>query len=129
MRAREFITEQTGRAILPDESRDPIHDTYILPGIRNNDAYQTLRLSVAIARARADAGGYGQELPAWHTQTAFGQNAVVMGFNDTVDDVIDRALAMTDTPGGKIAVSSPKSDEPKFVSTKSPIKGFQGYPR
>jgi hypothetical protein len=127
MRAREFITEQRGT--LPPEERDPMHNTYILPGIRNNDAYHTLRFGVAIARARADVGGYGADLPPWNAQPAFGQNAVVMGFNDTVDDVIDLALKMTDTPGGKVAASSEHSTEPLNVNKVSPVKGFKGYPR
>ena len=127
MRASEFITEQRGA--LPPEELDPMHNTYILPGIRNNDAYHTLRFGVAMARARADVGGYGAELPPWKSEAAFGQNAVVMGFNDTVDDVIDLALKMTDTPGGKIAASSEHSIEPPSVNKTSPVTGFKGYPR
>ena len=55
MRAREFIVEQ--RAKLDPDIAAPMHDTYIIPGIRNNDAYHTMRLGTAIARARADAAG------------------------------------------------------------------------
>lgn len=127
MRAREFVTEQ--RAQLPPEERDPIHNTYMLPGIRNNDAYKTMRLSVAIARARADVAGYGADMPKWKSQSAFGQNAVIMGFNDSVDDVIDAALRMTDTAGGKVAVSSEHSKEPPLVNKQSPVRAFRGYRR
>ena len=127
MRAREFISEQ--RANLPPEERDPMHNTYMLPGIRNNDAYKTMRLSVAIARARADVAGYGADMPEWRSESAFGQNAVIMGFNDSVDDVIDAALKMTDTPGGKVAVSSQHSEEPPLTNKQSPVKPFQGYAR
>lgn len=127
MRAREFIVEQ--RADLPPEARDPMHDTYILPGIRNNDAYQTMRLSVALARARADVAGYGADMPAWQAQGAFGQNAIVMGFNDSVDDVIDLAMKMIDVPGGKTPISSKQSREPNNVNKKSPVIGFKGYAR
>ena len=64
------------------------------PGIRNNDAYQTMRFSVAIARARAEVGGYEPDLPDFTSVSAVGRNAMVIGFNDGVDDVIDRALKL-----------------------------------
>jgi hypothetical protein len=31
--------------------------------------------------------------------------------------------------GGKVAISSPKSEEPKSVKKSSPIQAFKGYPR
>ena len=127
MRAREFIVEQ--RAKLDPDIAAPMHDTYIIPGIRNNDAYHTMRLGTAIARARADVAGVTKDFPEFTAQQAFGQNAVVIGFNDTVDDVIDRALAMTDTPGGKCLVGSKESNEPDLVNQQSVTKPFAGYPR
>jgi hypothetical protein len=89
MRAKEFITEDQGK--LSSGQADPLQHTYIIPGIRNNDAYHTYRLSVAIARARADLGGAGEDMPDFHSVSAFGQNAVVAGFNDNVEAVIDKA--------------------------------------
>ena len=68
-------------------------------------------------------------MPEWRSESAFGQNAVIMGFNDSVDDVIDAALKMTDTPGGKVAVSSKHSEEPPLTNKQSPVKPFQGYAR
>lgn len=127
MRAREFISES--RAKLPDEASYPMHDTFMLPGVRNNDSYLSYRLGVAMARARAELGGADKDLPPWASESAMGMYAVVAGFNDNVDPVIDRALAMTDTPGGKQAVSSIPSEEPPGVGKHSPIKPFKGYPR
>jgi hypothetical protein len=46
-----------------------------------------------------------------------------------VDQLIDAALQMTNTPGGKRLVSSGPSEEPAFVDTQSPVKAFKGYPR
>ena len=125
MRAREFVTE-TRATLTPDEA-GPMRQTYILPGIRNNDAYHTYRLSMAMARARADVGGVTDDFPPFPEQSAFGQNAVVSGFDDTVIPVLDRALKLTGTPGGKVMVSTPKSEEPPGIDTQSPIRGFQGY--
>ena len=127
MRAREFVSES--RAKLPVEAADPMHDVYMLPGLRNNDSYRAYRFGVAIARARADLGGAGKDLPAWNTESAMGKYAIIAGFNETVDPVIDAALAMSDIEGGKIAVSTNDSQEPASVDTVSPIKPFKGYPR
>ena len=127
MRAREFIMEQMGR--LPDTAGEPLQHTYYIPGIKNNDAYHTYRLSVAIARARANEGGYGDDMPEFTSVSAFGQNAVVAGFNDGVEAVLDQALKLTDTPGGKKLVGSKESNEPSLVNQQSIVKPFKGYPR
>jgi hypothetical protein len=65
--------------------------------------------------------------PEWSAETAFGEHAIVAGFNNGVSKIIDAALAMTNTPGGKQLVSTPDSDEPGFVDTQSPIKAFKGF--
>lgn len=127
MRAREFVVEQ--RAVLDPSAAGPLQHTYIIPGIRNNDAYHTMRLGVAMARARAELGGAGDDLPPWSSESAFGQNAIVAGFNDSVEEVLNRALELTDTKGGKILVSDASSTEPKTTEHNSPVKPFAGYPR
>jgi hypothetical protein len=127
MRAKEFVVEN--RAHLPVEAAGPMHDTYMLPGLRNNDAYRSYRFGVAMARARADLGGPGKDLPAWNAESALGMYGIVSGFDETVDPVIDLALKMTDIPGGKKPVSSDASEEPNYVDSVSPVKPFQGYPR
>lgn len=124
MRAREFVVEQ--RAKLDPGQSYPLQHTYILPGIRNNDAYHTMRLGVAIARARAEVGG-ADNLADWDDQSAFGQNAIVAGFNDSVEEVIDRALKLTGTPGGKQLIGTVTSQEPPSDNTVSPVRGFGGY--
>ena len=130
MRAREFITEQQH---LPPEISEPLQYTYVLPGLSASDPYRTYRFGVAMARARSDMGQDAQQaekfMPAWETETAFGEHGVISGFDANVDPVIDMALKMTNTPGGKKLVSSAPSQEPKSVDTVSPIKPFRGYPR
>lgn len=128
MRAREFITEQRE---LPPEQADPLRYTYVIPGLSAADPYKNYRFGVALARARSDAGmdGLNDNLPSWNAETAFGEHGVVVGMNKGIEKIIDQALAMTDTPGGKELVSTPASEEPKLVSTTSPVKAFKGYPR
>ena len=134
MRAREFVREQKE---LPDEAKGPMRYTYVLPGLSASDPYGNYRMGVAMARARSD---YATELssenegidpfkPEWSAETAFGEHAVVVGSSKYIADVIDRALEMTNTPGGKRLVSTDKSEEPAFVATQSPVKAFRGYPR
>lgn len=128
MRAREFLREQSE---LPPEQADPMRYTYVIPGLSAADPYRNYRFGVALARARSDAGtdGLTDGIPAWSAETAFGEHGVVEGMAANIAQVIDQALAMTNTPGGKKLVSTPTSTEPGFVDTTSPIKAFKGYPR
>lgn len=126
MRAREFVAEQRE---LPPESKEPLRYTYTLPGLGSSDPYKTYRMGVALARARSEyrKDNVNPFMPAWSAETAFGEHAVVSGMNSGIGKIIDAALAMTNTPGGKKLVSSPESKEPDFVITQSPIKAFKGY--
>ena len=128
MRAREFLREQQD---LPPEQANPMRYTYVIPGLSAADPYNNYRFGVALARARSDAGtdGVTDKLPAWSAETTFGEHGVVAGMGPNIAQIIDQALAMTNTPGGKQMVSTPDSTEPGFVDTTSPIKAFKGYPR
>ena len=128
MRAREFIVEQKD---LPPEQAAPLRYTYVIPGLSAADPYNNYRFGVAMARARSDAGADGitTNLPEWTPETAFGEHGVVVGMNAGIEQIIDKALAMTKTPGGKELVSTADSVEPALVDTVSPVKGFKGYPR
>ena len=128
MRAREFIAESKD---LPPEQADPMRYTYVIPGLSAADPYRNYRFSVALARARSDAGtdGINDKFPEWTPETAFGEHGVVEGMAANIAEVIDQALAMTNTPGGKQLVSTPTSTEPAFVDKTSPVKAFKGYPR
>jgi hypothetical protein len=128
MRAREFIAEQRE---LPPETSEPMRYTYVIPGLSASDPYNNYRFGVAMARARSDAGtdGVNDHLPEWSPETAFGEHGVVVGMNGGIEQIIDKALQMTNTPGGKELVSTADSKEPSFVDTQSPVKGFKGYPR
>jgi hypothetical protein len=130
MRAREFITEQRE---LPPEQAEPMRYTYVIPGLSASDPYNNYRFGVAMARARSDAGADEHSIdpfkPEWTPETAFGEHGVVVGMNSNIEQVIDQALKMTNTPGGKELVSTANSIEPTFVDTTSPIKAFKGYPR
>jgi hypothetical protein len=128
MRAKEFLSEQ---ATLPPEQADPMNHVFVLPGVQSSDPYQIYRLGVAMARARSDAGtdGITNKLPAWSAEAAFGEDAVIAGFNASVEPIIDQALKMSGLPAKKIQISTPNSLEPASVNYQSPVKAFAGYPR
>ena len=128
MRAREFLNEQ---ATLPPEQADPMNHVFTLPGVNSSDPYQIYRLGVAMARARSDAGtdGITDKLPAWSAQAAFGEDAVIGGFDASVEPIIDQALKMAGLPPTKVQVSTPNSLEPASVQKQSPVRAFAGYPR
>ena len=127
MRAREFITEQ---ANLPPELADPMNHVFVLPGVPYSDSYLIYRLGVAMARARSDAGAEPIPfMPDWAPRAAFGEEAVVAGFDSQVEPVIEQALKMAGLPTKKVQISTPNSLEPAFVLTQSPVKPFAGYPR
>ena len=126
MRAREFITEDT---TLPPEQADPMNHVFTLPGVNSSDPYQIYRLGVAIARARSDAGINDPipNMPEWSPQAAFGEDAVIAGFNAGVEPAIDHALKMAGLPVKKVQISTPNSIEPALVNRQSPVKPFKGY--
>jgi hypothetical protein len=132
MRAREFITEQRE---LPAELAEPI--TVHLCDCQDSvpaDPYNNYRFGVAMARARSNRWrrqSLNRSITCQNgtAETAFGEHGVVVGMNGGIEQIIDQALQMTKTPGGKELVSTADSQEPKFVGTASPVKAFKGYPR
>jgi hypothetical protein len=128
MRAREFIVEQKD---LPPEQAEPMRWTYVIPGLSAADPYRNYRFGVALARARADTtqDTVNPYKPKWSAETAFGEHGIVSGMNAGIKQVIDAALSMTNTPGGKELITSPESVEPASVDKVSPIKPFKGYPK
>ena len=134
MRAREFIVEQQD---LAPEQEAPMRQTYIIPGLSAADPYNNYRFGVAMARARADYAtalnpqndGIDPYKPEWSKETPFGEHGVVVGMNAGIQPVIDAALKMTGTKGGKKLVTSADSEEPPATNKSSPIKAFRGYPR
>jgi hypothetical protein len=108
-----------------------MNHVFVLPGVQSSDPYQIYRLGVAMARARSDAGtdGITDKLPPWSAEAAFGEDAVVAGFNASVEPIIDQALKMSGLPAKKIQISTPNSLEPASVNYQSPVKAFAGYPR
>jgi len=128
MRAREFITEEQR---LPPEQADPMRQTFLLPGLSSDAPYQTYRFGMAMARARSNAikDNINPYMLPWSQEEVFGNHAVVAGIDSNVDPIIDQALQMTRTPGGKQLIGDAHSHEPSVVDTTRPVTAFTGYPR
>lgn len=131
MRAREFITEQK----LSD-----VHDgltvatkslpyTYVLPELKNQDFYELYRFGVALADVRGNMGDVEDidpYKPEFKPVTSWGENQIVSSFDPNIGKVIDQALKKV-KKSGKIAVSTPGSDEFDDTMKTSPIKPFKGF--
>lgn len=131
MRAREFITEQK----LSD-----VHDgltvaakslpyTYVLPELKNQDFYELYRFGVALADVRGNMGDVEDidpYKPDFEPVTSWGENQIVSSFDPNIGKVIDQALKKV-KKSGKIAVSTPGSDEFDDTMKTSPIKPFKGF--
>jgi hypothetical protein len=116
-------------AELSPEAKDPMKDTFVLPGLPSQDPYKTYRFGVAMARARGEMQNEKDGLPPFTPEGAFGEFAVISGFDDSIGPLIDKALAMTGNKGGKREVSTPHSKDPDTSNTVSPVRTFKGYPR
>ena len=68
-------------------------------------------------------------IPEWSAEAAFGEDAVIAGFNASVEPIIGQALKMIGLPDKKIQISTHNSLEPASVNYQSPVTGFKGYPR
>ena len=128
MRAWEFITEQ--RAALSVDISRALPGTYIIPGLPNNDFYKQYRFGVALAGARGQLERVQDSIPPYNfeKETPWGENMIVSSYMDSeIDKDIDYAMKETGVEGGKILISTNKSEEAPDVDKSSPVKPFKGY--
>lgn len=134
MRAKEFITEQELSKVHDalDVAALSLPYTYMMPELQNSNFYNIYRFGVAIAAVRGEMGDkdgvQDQNRPDFRATSEWGQNLIISSFDPNVGKVIDKALAKTHH-SGKVAVSSPGSDEMKDTLKGSPVKAFKGYPK
>lgn len=107
MRAHEFITETTS----PD-----LPETYVLPDVKNNDAYEILRLGVAIAGARG-----GRHLAK---SSDVGENVGIVSYGEDTGKLIDKAMSDIGKRG-RVKKGGAKPEAASDV--KSLMPGFKGW--
>jgi hypothetical protein len=130
MRAKEFITEQ--RVALSVDIARALPGTYTIPGLPNNDFYKQYRFGVALAGARGQIERAQDSIPPYNfeKETPWGENMIVSSYMDGgVDKDIDYAMRETGVEGGKVLISTMKSEEATDVVKSSPVKAFKGYKR
>ena len=116
MRAKEFIFEQANS--LQDDVAAALPMTYVIPALQNQDPYKQYRFGVAIAKAK----GKSESQQEFTAETPWGENLVVVGFGNTVDDYIDAALEDIGlTSKDKQMITTPRSEETSTVNKNSPI--------
>jgi hypothetical protein len=130
MRAKEFITEQ--RVALSVDIARALPGTYTIPGLPNNDFYKQYRFGVALAGARGQIEREQDSIPPYNfeKETPWGENMIVSSYLDpNIENDIDFAMKETGVEGGKVLISSMKSEEATDVVKSSPVKAFKGYKR
>ena len=134
MRAKEFLTEQELADVHDnlDVAALSLPYTYMMPELNNSNFYDIYRFGVALAAVRGEQGSedgtQDKYRPNFRASSDWGQHLIVSSFDPNVGKVIDSALAKTKHKG-KVAVSSPGSEEMKDTYKSSPIKPFKGYER
>lgn len=130
MRAKEFISEQRS-ALSVDVSR-ALPGTYIIPGLPNSDFYKQYRFGVAMAGARGQIERQQDSIPPYNfeKETPWGENMIVSSYMDgEIEKDIDYAMREAGVEGGKVLISTMKSEEATDVVKGSPVKAFKGYKR
>lgn len=116
MRAKEFIIEQT-KSLQHDVSA-ALPMTYVIPKLQNQDPYKQYRFGLAIAKVRGNKESNNQS----NLESPWGENQVVIGFGNTLDDYIDDALINIGlSPRDKKMITSPLSTETGDVNKVSPV--------
>jgi hypothetical protein len=130
MRAKEFITEQ--RVALSVDIARALPGTYTIPGLPNSDFYKQYRFGVALAGARGQIERQQDSIPPYNfeKETPWGENMIVSAYMDGyIEQDIDYAMKETGVEGGKVLISTMKSEEATDVVKGSPLKAFKGYKR
>lgn len=126
MRAFEFLTENDMSLI--DQVQHTLPNSYVIPGLKNNDFYMQYRFGVALAGAKGKEQREKDQVVPYKKESLWNENEFVSSFDPNVGMHIDDALNQIGMTGKK-AVSTPKSHEVTDVKKSSPIKAFKGYKR
>lgn len=118
MRAKEFINEaRTGS--IQDDVADALPTTFAIPALQNQDPYKQYRFGVALAKAK---GSSNQDTPSFEPRTAWGENAIVVAYDNESELMVDQALKDVGlSSGSKKLISTPRSEEAKDINKVSSV--------
>ena len=121
MRAKEFIPESSGHTgSLQDDVARALPATFVLPELKNQDAYLQYRFGVALAAARGAKARAEDGMPPFATTSAWGENQIVVSYDPSIEELIDDALKLMGK-SKKIQISTSKSQESTDVDATSVI--------
>ena len=132
MRAREFIVEvDLGRTgSLQQDIALALPGAWKIPALKNQDPYLQYRFGVALAGAKGAAQRAQDGVPKFEKDNIFGENEFVVSYDPHTGEYIRDALkAMGMSPSDAVQVATMTSEEMPDVDKRSPVRGFQGYPR
>lgn len=130
MRARDFIKPIAEARTGPVEREllDSLPATYIIPQLKNSDAYYQYRFGVAIAGAKGAKKRQEDGVQEFSPESLWGENEIVVSYGQDMGPIIDDALKSMGLKG-KNKITQMKSVELKDTSPHSPLKPFKGYKR
>lgn len=121
MRAKEFIFEN-GKGSIQDDVAAAIPGTYVIPALPNQDPYKQYRFGVAMANARANKDKDDQRDPNFRAQSPWGENAIVVSYSGTTQEIIDDALEQVGLSSSDKKMITPQgSNETTTVNAQSPV--------
>lgn len=124
MRAKEFINESVKP--LDVEVSRALPGSWVIPALKNQDPYRQLRFSVALAGAKGAKRREEDGVPQFNGETIWGENQIIVGYGDNIEQYIDDALQQLGISGKK-QISTSKSEEMVSVNKQSVTKPFGGY--
>ena len=120
MKSSDFLTEHTEP--LSSDQAHALPAAFVLPDLKNNDAYLQYRFGIALAAARAaDAGEVSLD-----AETVFGENMAVIARSKEEEETLSMALRSFGTHNQSKRISSSNSVESPTVSTTSPVPQNSG---
>ena len=96
--------------------------TYVIPALQNQDPYKQYRFGVAIAKAKGQKHNDPAENQEYQTESAWGENQIIVSYSNIIDEYIDAALKDIGlSPSDKRLISTERSEENPSVNKNSPV--------
>lgn len=120
MKSSDFLTEHTEP--LSSDQAHALPAAFVLPDLKNNDAYLQYRFGIALAAARAaDAGEVSLD-----AETVFGENMAVIARSKEEEETLSMALRSFGTHNRSKQISSSTSEESPSVAAVSHVPQNSG---
>lgn len=120
MKSSDFLTEQTEPLSVDQSHAMPA--AFVLPDLKNQDAYLQYRFGLALASARAVENGD----VSVDTEPVFGENMVIVARSKEEEETLRMALTLFGTHNRSKQVSTTTSTEAPDTDVTSPVPQNSG---